>query len=141
MIRILLLFLTFTFTGELEVEGDLKITGNIEVDGSIINQSEIAFVSAGQFELYVLTKTNELYRLMRNSGSGYSWYWESNLTPPPVDYDEITHFTANSSMSMDGIGSVFIFTQDGGFYVLNCILGDPCDDDWYSLQVPWRNDE
>ena len=30
--RILLLFLTFTFAGELEVEGDLKVTGTIEND-------------------------------------------------------------------------------------------------------------
>ena len=34
--RILLLFLTFTFAGELEVEGDLKISGNIDAQNNPI---------------------------------------------------------------------------------------------------------
>ena len=36
MIRILLLFLTFTFAAELEVEGDLKVTGNIDAQNNPI---------------------------------------------------------------------------------------------------------
>ena len=34
--RILLLFLTLTFAGELEVEGDLKVTGNIDAQNNPI---------------------------------------------------------------------------------------------------------
>ena len=34
--RILLLFLTFTFAAELEVEGDLKVTGNIDAQNNPI---------------------------------------------------------------------------------------------------------
>ena len=36
MMRILLLFLTFTFAGELEVEGDLKVSGNIDAQNNPI---------------------------------------------------------------------------------------------------------
>ena len=90
-----ILILSSLFAGELEVQGDLKVSGNIELDGILNNNSNIAFYSSGVIDIYILTKTNSLYRLSRNV-SDTNWSWEE-MTSPPVDLDNIELFISNSA--------------------------------------------
>ena len=56
--RILLLFLTLTFAGELEVEGDLKVTGSVNANGNpITNVGEPVLTTDVATANYVNTRT------------------------------------------------------------------------------------
>ena len=135
--KILLLLLgTFIYAGELEVDGDLKVLGNIELDGILNNNSNIAFYSSGVIDIYILTKTNSLYRLTR-SVSDTNWSWEE-MTTPPVELDNIELFISNSGKVWDGNETIFILTKEGILYGLGCFEHN-CDDTWYLMpDIPFN---
>ena len=123
MIRILLLFLTFTFAGELEVDGDLKVTGNIDAQNNPIknvgipqtltdaingNVLQDALRDQGPFEykyyrVFLLTNgvSDAMYYL--EMGSGYNNImsdWIEHLGNLVLDdWTLVEHFNMGSTSS------------------------------------------
>ena len=134
------LILSFVFTGELEVDGDLKVTGNIDLEGIFIDESNIAFSFTGAFSLYVLTKSNDFYRLSRESADSpelIDWSWDVLESPPIENINEIVFINSNSSAFYDSIETIFLLTTDGILYGFSCAnFNNPCYDDWTVLPTP-----
>ena len=60
MKKLLLLLLAFSFTQELEVEGDLKVTGNIDASNQrITNVAEPVLTTDVATANYVLSRTSD----------------------------------------------------------------------------------
>jgi len=143
MIKLLLsiiLFASFLFAGELEVDGDLKVTGNIDLGGIFIDESNIAFSFTGAFSLYILTKSNDFYRLSRESADSpelINWIWDVLESPPIENVNEIVFINSNASAYYDTIETIFLLTTDGILYGFHCDhFNYPCYDGWDVLPNP-----
>ena len=126
--RILLLFLTLAFSGELEIEGDLKVSGSIDAQNNPVknvgvpqsltdaingNVLQDALRDDGPFEYSVyITKISpagdyNIRYLDRNEGSSSDWlsYFVQNVLLPMLDDGWVIAHTINYGPISEGDSS------------------------------------
>lgn len=125
---ILTVVMSFIFTQEMEIDGNLKITGNIiYADSTIQNTAfsqealfpyEIMFMVGSGFDynnsrrpdIYIYTKNGDFYCNSFENGGGSTW---TQKTSPPVTPNEIAFMCAPYG------ACVTLLTISGEFYYYN----------------------
>ena len=135
--RILLLFLTFTFAGELDVEGDLKVSGNIDAQNNPIKNvgmpQELTDAINGNVLQDALRDDGPFeYKIYMVSGDASAYthlYWyeyiedtnaESDL-PNPYFHNELFQLLNNGWR----IDQSIEFTYSGGYGGTSGGIGSP----------------
>ena len=106
--RYLFLLLTFAFTTELEVDGNLKVTGTVDANGNAItNVGEPVLTSDVATANYVNTRTAGKGRIITLkcpwfNHSSYGDLQEDSCSPPecPFGWEELITFNEVVSTSM-----------------------------------------
>ena len=106
--RYLFLLLTFGFTAELEVDGNLKVTGTVDANGNAItNVGEPVLTSDVATANYVNTRTASKGRIITVKCPWLTGNEISECEPPtcPSGWDELVTYNEIASVGVGGGGN------------------------------------